>query len=480
MIDGIDIKGITCDSRKVKKDYVFVAIKGFSEDGNDYINNAIEKGAKIIYTERDITNKKIPIYKVNNARVKLAELLNEFYDYPSEKVRLIGVTGTNGKTTTTHLINEIFKKSDYKTGLIGTLGTKIDDDYISTFLTTPDPENLFFLLDKMVKEKVDVVVMEVSSHGLKFYRTYGLQFDVAIHTNIDRDHMDLHGTMEDYINSKKRLFNSLRSNKLAVLNIDDDNSKNMIDGNDRIFIISYGLNNRATVTASSIEIIDKIRFILCLRRGITTINGVDIEPFEFSVKLNILGKHNIYNALAAISVALYFGIDSKTIKKALGKFNGIRRRLEKIYDDKFLVIDDYSHNPLGYQVVFETLQNIEYNDIILINAIRGGRGKEINRKNVEEILVWHKILGIKNIILSTSDDVVEGKDKVREDEIKGAINVFAKTKTGYELYDSLEKGIGRSLDLVSRGDVILLLGSQGMDKGKEIFFKLLDGKKVSS
>jgi len=204
-INDIFIRGITCDSRKVEMGYAFVAINGEYYDGNEFIDIAIKNGAVIIYTERDIENKQVPVIKVDNARMKLSELLNIFYDYPSEKIKLIGVTGTNGKTSTTHIIEEIFQKAGYRTGLIGTVGIKYQHQLLAPSLTTPEPEVLYNILNKMVMDGVEVVIMEVSSHGLKFYRTHGLDFDVAIHTNIEKDHMNIHKTLEDYIETKKML-----------------------------------------------------------------------------------------------------------------------------------------------------------------------------------------------------------------------------------------------------------------------------------
>jgi len=181
------ILGITCNSKKVKKDFIFVAICGQQFDGNDYIDEAIKNGAAIIYTENDIKNKEVPIIKVENSRIKLAELLNEFYGYPTEDMKIIGVTGTNGKTTTTHIIDNIFKEANKKTALIGSLGLKIDDEYTNINMTTPDAENLYEILFRLKNQNIEFVIMEVSSHALKLYRTYGVNFDVAILTNIDID-----------------------------------------------------------------------------------------------------------------------------------------------------------------------------------------------------------------------------------------------------------------------------------------------------
>ncbi|WP_202711361.1 Mur ligase family protein [Sporosalibacterium faouarense] len=473
MLNGISIKGITCDSRKVKNGYAFVAIKGEKEDGNDYIDKAIENGAELIYTEKKINKKSVPIIEVENSRIKLSELLNEFYDYPSEKLKLIGVTGTNGKTTTTHIIENILGNSGYKTGIIGTLGIRIDKEHFKSELTTPDAETMFYTLSQMVEAGVEVAIMEVSSHGLKLFRTYGLDFDVAIHTNITRDHNDFHKSQKDYLETKKILFSSLPRNRLAILNIDDDNATKLIESNDNVIVITYGLSKKATITASSLHSSNKTNFNLCVQRGITTIYGEEIEPLEFPLTLNLIGNHNVYNTLAAISTALYFGVAMDDIKKSLLEFKGVSRRLEKIYENEFLVLDDFSHNPASYEAVFEAIQGMEYNSIILVNAIRGSRGIEINEENANVIAEWTNVLGVKKVILSLSNDFVKEKDRVTKEEVMIYKQIFNSAKLDYHIEENLKNSISRAVSITDRDDIILLLGAQGMNKGKEILTDIL-------
>ncbi|MTI65133.1 MAG: UDP-N-acetylmuramoyl-L-alanyl-D-glutamate--2,6-diaminopimelate ligase [Firmicutes bacterium] len=472
-IDGINIKGITSDSRKIKEGYAFVAIEGYKFDGNNFIKQAIKKGAAIVYTEKNISSEKVKIIKVINARKKLAELLNIFYDYPSEKLHLIGVTGTNGKTTTSHIVDEIFSYSGFKTGLIGTMGIKYKDVYKESKLTTPDPETLFKTLNDFVNNGIEFVTMEVSSHALNFFRTYGLEFDVAIHTNIEKDHINLHKTFEKYVETKKTLFDSLNRNKLAIINIDDKNGIELIKNNDKALVITYGLNKKASITASTLQSNNNISFNLCIQRGITTYNGIEIEPFEFKLYLNLLGKHNIYNTLAAVSAALYFGIDIDIIRKSLEGFTGISRRLEKIYDNDFLVIDDFCHNPSSYAAVLETIQSLKYNKIIMVNSIRGNRGIEINEDNVKEICSWIPMLGETKVILSLSEDTVTNKDTVSKEELKIYEKILTEKKIQYKVFNTLTNSIKEALKQVNKDDIILLLGAQGMNDGRIILKEFL-------
>lgn len=472
-INGLTINGITCNSKKVKQGFAFVAIKGNNFDGNDFIDEAIDKGAKVIITEKDL-NLDVHVIKVENARKKLAELLNEFYDFPSEKLKLIGVTGTNGKTTTTHLIAEIFMKAGYNTGLIGTLGIKENGKYITKSLTTPDSEILYKTLYDFVNDGIEVVIMEVSSHGLKYYRDYGLKYDVAIHTNIDRDHLNLHKTLDDYINTKKKLFDSLERNKLAIINTDDKNAIKLIKGNNNAIILNYGLNHNSTLTASSMVIKEKISFNLCLQRSIITYHGNEIEPFEYQISSNLMGRHNVYNILASIGAALYFDIKLEVINKALNSYKGVHRRFEKIYEGDFVVIDDFCHNPASYQAILETIQGLSYNKLVIINSIRGNRGIQINEENARILAKFAPILGNIEFILSLSEDVVSKSDKVSNEEKDIYKEIFDNKEITYKIYNTLYESIKEALSVAKKNDIILLFGAQGMDKGREILYKLLE------
>jgi len=467
-IDGVNITGITSDSNKVQKGYAFVAIKGTRKDGNKYISEAIANGASIIYTEENIVIDNIPVIKVQNARRKLAEMLNQFYDYPSHKLFLVGITGTNGKTTTSYILEHILREAGFKTGIIGTLGIKFGENHISTNLTTPEPEVLFYQLNEMVKENVQVAIMEVSSHGLKLERVYGLDFDIAIHTNIGYDHMDFHKTKTDYIKSKKMLFDSLKKNGISIINLDDREGLKLIEGNTNTLVVTYGLNPKSSITASSLKLQDKTEFNLYIQRGLTAINGVEIEPMEIPISLKLIGRHNIYNSLAAISAALCFGVQPFDIAQSLSTFSGLDRRLSIIYDREYTIIDDFCHNPSGYEVIFETIQALDFNKLIIVNSIRGSRGVSINRNNAKVIGSWCSVIKNVILILTLSRDTTGKEDKVRDIEVLAYKNVLDSIGIKYVLYDKLEDSLREALKIAEKNDLILMLGAQGMNLGGEI------------
>ncbi|ABR47795.1 UDP-N-acetylmuramyl-tripeptide synthetase [Alkaliphilus metalliredigens QYMF] len=470
-IDGVEVQGVTSDSRKVKTGYVFVAIKGAESDGNNYIGEAIQRGAVIIYTEHRITALGVMIKICSNARKTLADLCNAFYDHPSEKIRVIGITGTNGKTTTSHIIYHALKESGVSVGLIGTLDIKINNQTHFTELTTPSAEDIYYYLNKMVQQKVQVVVMEVSSHGLKSERVHGIKFDIAIHTNIERDHLNYHKNMGDYIRSKKKLFDCLSPGKVALLNLDDNHSLELLTGNNGLIVVTYGLNVRATVTASSIDTELNTTFHFCLQRGMTTLAGLEVEPFEYPFSINLLGKHNIYNSLAAITCCLLLDLSCEEIAKNIKSFTGVTRRLEVIYKKGYTVIDDFSHNPASYGAVFESMQNLEYKNLHVINAIRGSRGADINQENADVLKIWYELLGMKTLMITSSKDKTGKLDEVQVEEIGAFFKVLSEGSVNFEYVDHLSDAIETIIPRIEEGDLLLLLGAQGMDKGKEIFLK---------
>jgi UDP-N-acetylmuramoyl-L-alanyl-D-glutamate--2,6-diaminopimelate ligase len=479
MLLDIEIKGITCDSRKVRPGYAFVAIKGEKEDGHSYIGQAIENGASVIYVENDLHSLpvNIPVIKVNDSRSVLARLLAKFYDYPSEKLNVIGVTGTNGKTTTTFMIENIFREAGFTTGLIGTVTIKVGDKYFPHSLTTPDSEYLQKVLADMVKQRSYAAVMEVSSHGLKQRRVDSIDFNVAVHTNITPDHMDIHCDFQDYLNTKRRLFNMLPVGAAAVINTDDRYGAELVKENVRPLIITYGLGAKSSITASSIDISSLgTTFTCCVQRSFTNMLGNDVEPQEIPLRLKVPGKHNIYNSLAATAVALLYGIEPRVIQRALKNFTGVWRRIQTVYQGDFLVMDDFSHNPGSYEAVFETVQTMSYNNLYIVNAIRGNRGAEINRANGEVIASWANILHAGEIIITASRDVAEEPDLVTDTEERAFMNEIVKTEVPVAFYPNLEQALEHAVSKAGSGDVILLLGAQGMNCGQQIILEKIRQK----
>lgn len=471
--NGLIFKGVTADSRKVKPGYIFVAIEGEERDGNDYIEEAKKNGASLIISEKNIEANHSYL-QVKDARIALAKMNKLFYNLLENEIKVIGVTGTNGKTTTTHMIEAIFKQADCEIALMGGQGFKMGANSKKSMLTTPACEEISEFLYNAKQKEINWVVMEVSSHGLKQRRVEGIDFDTAIFTNISSDHVDYHNSFEDYFNSKKLLFQGLRNNSRAIINGDDPWALKMLEGQHNIYIISYGLKSKSTITASSIDIAQGIKFNYCLQRSLDSYKENRIDVQEFPIELKLLGHHNIYNALAAITTALIYEVPIDSIQKALKNFKPVSRRLEYTFMPPYYILDDYAHNPSSFEAAFQTLQSIDYKDIYVLVAIRGNRGPKINQQNAEVIGNWCSLLKIKNLYVTEYKETLDKRSKVKADEREIFLKTLKKKKVLFKFNPTLEGSLKKILLKAEGKDLIMLLGGHGMDAGKEIIKKLIN------
>ncbi|MFW6022535.1 MAG: Mur ligase family protein [Halanaerobiaceae bacterium] len=472
------IHGITCDSRQARPGYAFVAINGFKTDGNNYIKEAIDKGAAIIFTDKKLEKKiinqyNIPIIHVENARAYLAYLAAEFYDYPSNKINLIGITGTNGKTTTTHLIyhllNHTHLKDDIKNippkkaGLIGTVQVDTGKTSKPGNLTTPDPVSLQKYLLDMVDNGLKFACIEISSHGIKLDRIKGNQFSVKVGTNITADHFDLHPNFDDYKNVKRSFLEDKSKDTLVLLNSDNNYIKSF--GVIAKKQLNFAIHKNADIIAKNISQWKKGQsFIYELKKSIKNANNY-IKPCTIPIKMNLPGEHNIYNALIAITIAYYYNTPIEVIQNFFENFQGIWRRMQFIYDEEFTIIDDCAHNPGSYNAIFNSINNMNFNKLIIVNSLRGNRGIKINEENANTISSFLKELREKEYFLITTNcnDVVQKIDKVKKQEEKAFLRILEKNNVKYEHLDLLEPALQKALKKVSNNDIILLVGPHAMD-----------------
>ncbi len=475
-------KGVTCDSREVNPGYAFVAITGFNKDGNKYIDEAIDKGASIIFTDKEIGVKgSTPIIKVKDARAFLGYLAAEFHDYPSKNLKLIGITGTNGKTTTTHLIYHLLNylpekvnsenQGEQKAGLIGTVKVDTGKEIIPGDLTTPAPVKLQRFLREMVENGLRFVCMEVSSHGIKLKRIKGCSFAVKVGTNISIDHFDLHPNLSEYIKTKKYFLEDNHSG-LVLINKDDDtlNSFGIIARNQ----FNYGIHSQADILARNIEDRDSgVSFIYNLNSPIVGDNGNIITPCQIKIRMNLPGEHNIYNALVAITIGLYYGLTPGTIQNFFKSFQGIWRRLEFIYKGDYTIIDDCAHNPGSYEAVFKAISRMDYENLYIINSLRGNRGTKINQKNAETIV--NSLSNLKSYRLYTSNcnDVVKPIDLVNRKEEQAFLETLNQYKVNYTHFQELQPALSSVIKEVNKGDLIVLLGPHAMDNAGEMILNMI-------
>lgn len=452
-----EISGISYDSRKVGPGSLFICIKGFKTDGHIYIDQAIKNGAVAVLVEDevDITSE-VTIIRNLDTRKALAKIASNFYSSPSKKMRLIGVTGTNGKTTITHLIKAILEESGKNVGIMGTLYAKIGDKEKNLNHTTPEAVEIEEFMNIAVEEKTDYVVMEVSSHALDLHRVDELDFNIGIFSNLTQDHLDFHQNMEQYKEAKLKLFKmiSLDENNYSLINIDDASANYfVVSSNGKTF--TYGLNEAADIRAKSIDISLK---------GSSFV--VQYQGYEFTINMKLIGLFSIYNALAAIALALKENIEPKIIKKALEKVNGVPGRFEQVdCGQEFSVIVDYAHTPDGLENILKTTKQIAENRIITVFGCGGDRDR------AKRPLMGQIAAKYSDFCIVTSDNPrSEDPQKIIDDIIPG-LDVVKNSR--YATIVDRYEAIRHALYLAKKGDVVIIAG-KGHETYQLIGDKVLD------
>jgi UDP-N-acetylmuramoyl-L-alanyl-D-glutamate--2,6-diaminopimelate ligase len=454
------VSGLTYDSRKIKEGFIFFAIKGYKEDGNKYASKAIENGAKAIITDnesaRELKDKTINIIGVDDVRKVMAQMAFEFSDRPTDKIKLIGVTGTNGKTTITYLLRHIFETAGFKCGLVGTIDYSTGVKKLESKLTTPDSIEINEMLKEMVDAGIDYCFMEVSSIALVLHRVYGLQFTSGVFTNLTSEHLDLHNNMQNYFEAKKILFDNLDNTTFAVSNMDD------------IYGIGIVKNTKAKKVYYSI-ITDESEYRAVDEK--ISMDGISFELVnrdkKYKITSSLTGRFNIYNILAAVSLARSLKIDFEVIQKAISTFGEVNGRFNKIeLPNKAYAVIDYSHTSDSLKNAVESAVEIrnlnpEKGKVITIFGC-GGNKDRTKRPAMGEIATT---LSDYAIITSDNPRFEDPMDIIKE------ILEGVKTKDNYEVNANREEAIKRGIEISKKGDIILICG-----KGHETYQEVMGVK----
>lgn len=442
---GIAIGSICFDSREVSGDSLFVAIKGTQTDGHRYIDQAIKSGAKAIVCEElpDNFNDAICWIVTENSAKALSFLAANFYDNPSKELRLVGVTGTNGKTTIATLLYELFISLGYKAGLMSTIGNKIFRKNIDATHTTPDPVQLNSLMRRMVDEGCEYAFMEVSSIALDQYRTDGLEFKGALFTNLTHDHLDYHLNFDNYIWAKKRFFDELPSSSFALVNIDDRRSEIMLQ-NCSARKLSYAMRRDASYRCSLLE--ERFEGML-----------LKIDNSEVSTKF--IGDFNAYNLLAVYAVAMEMGADKTEALVAISSMDPVEGRLEVIRSSEGpTAIVDYAHTPDALENVLNALNRIKEEGMSLITVVGAGG----NRDSSKRPLMGRIAAAESSRVVFTSDNPrTEDPEKIIDDMISG---VPADAMKRVLRVSDRREAIKTALMLADKKDIVLVAG-----KGHETY-----------
>ena len=431
-----EINNIQYDSREIKEGDLFVCLSGFEVDGHNYAQNAVEAGAKVILCEKEIeiNSENVTVLLVKEGRKALANMSANFYGNPAKKLKIIGVTGTNGKTTTVYLLKSILEKAGKKVGLVGTISNYIGDTKIESHRTTPESLELQKLFRDMVDADCEYCVMETSSHSLYLDRVYGCEYEVGIFTNLTRDHLDFHKTFENYYDAKFKLF---ERSKASVINVDDDYGYRILKDVEKLedkLIKTYSIKNESDFKATNIELKDgDIHF---------NVNG---ETYNSVLP----GEYNIYNVLGVISTMRIIGIEDKYIKEGLLDVV-VPGRCERIgykYNIPYDIIIDFAHTPDGLKNILETLRGFTKNRLISVYGCGGDRDKvkraELGRIGTE----------LSDLAIITSDNPRQEDPMLIIREI-----VVGISKSNYVAIENRKEAIKMALDMAEEGDVVVLAG----------------------
>lgn len=433
-----DVTILTQDTREVVPGAVFVARVGATVDGHKFIPQAVEKGAKLVVAQEQV-DVNVPVVYVRDTHRAMAMLADKFYESPSQKMRMIGVTGTNGKTTVTHLIEEIFHDLGERTGLIGTLGCKVNHEEFPTPNTTPDIITNQRALRDMVDQDVKTVAMEVSSIALVQGRVWGINYDTTVFTNFTEDHLAYHKTMSQYKLAKSLLFAQMGSTftgKTAVMNIDDPVGREFIDYT-TANILTYGLSDEAQIKATNLDI---------------SIKGTEFDLTVLGetchVKTHLIGKFNVYNILAAVGAAIAAGVDLHDIVDSLSRVKGVKGRFQLVPSDTGIsVIVDYAHTPDGLLNVLTTLNDFAKQDVYCIVGCGGDRDAK-KRPQMAKIAVDNST----HPILTEDNPRTEDPVEIMNDMLAGIKPDQAKV-----IYNRRE-AIQYAVNHAKPGDAIIIAG----------------------
>lgn len=447
---SIRLHGVAHDSRQVRSGDLFVCIPGTRHDGHDFAPEAVARGAVALVAARPLPVP-VPQIIVSNPRQALGKAAAMVWGYPSRQLRVIGVTGTKGKTTTTYLIRHLLESAGKKTGLIGTIEQVAGKQVLPSVRTTPEASEVQALLLAMVEESWDAAVMEVSSIATEMCRTEGTEFDVVVFTNITRDHMDFHPSFEHYLRAKTRLFSQVsegatKGNKLAVVNVDDPHWREFAQAT-QVPVMTIGIDNQADLQASDLMV---------------SARGVSFRVGDVPLHLQLTGRFNVYNALCALAAAQHENVPLEMAARALEQVSGVPGRFERVdAGQDFAVIVDYAHTEDSLRNVLTTARSLGSGRVISVCGAGGDRDRG------KRPLMGQALAELSDHVVITSDNPRgEAPEQICEDMMSGVKRVKA---SDYEVILDRREAITRAIEIAKPGDVVLIAG-----KGHETYQQFAD------
>jgi len=468
----VAVTGISVDSRQVRDGDLFVALAGQNHHGIDFADDAVRRGAAAVVVPMGSTVPAgTPGIKVSDPRGVLATVAARFHGDPSRELFLFGVTGTNGKSTTAHMVRQILDAAGFPAGIWSTPGVNSGSRQFRPKLTTPEAPELHKFFREVLDFGMRHACIEVSSHSVCQKRVTGVHFDVGAVTNVTPDHLDFHGSFEDYLGTKRRFVESLNCGAICFLNADDTWVARMGE-RARVRVITYGCSEQADLRACEPKYgPDGTRFVIRATPALA-----DVCPREFSIRTAVLGRHNVYNSLVAVGTGLMAGVPLESIRESLAAFQLPPRRLETKRLGTYTVVNDVAMNEASYEAVLETMKTINLRQLVVVNAVRGNRGAEVNAGIARLLARWNLRLNFAPLIVTTSETHVaryEVDYRVRPLELAAFKEAAAANGLSLSVHDELPDAIKEGVERLEPHGLLLLLGTFGMDDGAVIAEKLL-------
>ncbi|MFZ2641820.1 MAG: UDP-N-acetylmuramoyl-L-alanyl-D-glutamate--2,6-diaminopimelate ligase [Verrucomicrobiia bacterium] len=451
-----DVIAIHYDSRRVTPESLFVALPGLKTDGHKFIEHAVKRGAVAVLVEKPVTAiRRATVIRVPDAREAMARLAAQFHGHPDRRMKVIGITGTNGKTTTAFMVQHILKEAGIKTGLIGTVRYEIGERVIPASRTTPEAVELHEMMAQMVRQNCGAVVMEVSSHSLDQKRVLGIDFDVVVFTNLTQDHLDYHKTMDNYFEAKSILFKSLSSNGkigMAVINVDDPRGRELVAMPLKAAKLTYGIENEAMVRGRMLAV-----NCVGLKFEVATPKGED------RISLPLFGRYNVANALGALGACMTLGVKLPTMARALKSLPAVPGRLERVdCGQPFQVFVDYAHTDDALKNMLTTLRESTTKRLLVCFGCGG------NRDTRKRELMGRVASQLADFSVLTSDNPRKEEPRAIISQIEEGFS-DAGSAGKYEVVEDRREAISRVLAMAEEGDIVVIAG-----KGHETYQEFAD------
>lgn len=458
-----EVSGLAADSRQTGSGDLFVAIPGLTQNGEDFIPRAIENGAVAICASKPVPG--TPTIVVDNPRRALAFLAAAFHGHPAQRIRLFGITGSLGKTSTALLLEQALSADGRSTGVIGSLGVRFAGEVIHTRMTTPEAPAIHAALAQMRRDGADSVVLEVTSHSLRLERVAGIRLGVGVLTNLVPDeHLEFHSTPEDYLRTKARFLDLLEPDALLIANADDRHVRAVVEPRaaTTVLVSNDGAADADVVVRGVSSDSEGSDFVLEFRHGSRALRSVERTLHELPIHLALLGPHLVFNAALACTAAITAGARPDAVAAAMANARPIHRRMQVLQRSDPMIVDDTVGNAVSIHRLFDVVDRLEHRRLLVAYAIRGSRGPVINAGNADAIAERIRRHDA-SLVVTSSADVAGPRDRVTSEEEAAVLDRLDRAGVEYRFERQLEPAVRGVLEQADAGDLVLLLGAQGMD-----------------